>query len=469
MIKRHTSLFIDELTPLNFCGKAIGYYAKNVSSFELPFEINPTTGEHDFNNCEGCKKNLNELTVQFSSKFAGNKEKLPFPLCCTYHSNLVKVKGFDRVLFTNVPQMVARKIIYTNQHIINNHSSENWYKIITDYIEAMVESFGQMPTGCGEPLYLNDFFDSIVRICKMHKEMPADKQNKLIEFVNSYRTPPAQNEKSDSNDLPVLLSTYEKWIKAFPFELTNYFSNLKEHFKKHLMIVNGKPETNIYTGLTKVKMHTKGSLIEALTTLTNELLNKINAREMVEKKIIPDINRHRFELESESLRIATSQITKDFSKGELKYMKALKKWLQLHKHYFEKITPLLNASTPPPPTETKTEKLKTELNKFGFFNLEKVKGLSDINKDKLVELISTKGLPYSVAMFDYLDYFKHLEREHFPTKYKLNKEVGKWFNINDRAVKGNVSSLLRTTNENKSRYTAYKHIETVKKDYQTLK
>ena len=101
----------------------------------------------------------------------------------------------------------------------------------------------------------------------------------------------------------------------------------------------------------------------------------------------------------------------------------------------------------------------------------KVKKLSEPNKQSLVELISTNGLPYSIAMFDFLGFLKHIESEHFKTKYKLNKEVTKWFNSDKdgRAVKGNISSLSDYSTENKSKYTAHTHKETVKKDYQKLK
>ena len=122
-------------------------------------------------------------------------------------------------------------------------------------------------------------------------------------------------------------------------------------------------------------------------------------------------------------------------------------------------------------TETKTERIKAELGKFGFFGLPKVMLLSEPNKQNLVELISAKGLPYSIAMFDFLGFLKHLEIEHFETKLKLNKEVAKWFNSDKegRAVKGNISSLSDYSAENKSKYTAHVHIENVKIDYQKLK
>lgn len=128
-------------------------------------------------------------------------------------------------------------------------------------------------------------------------------------------------------------------------------------------------------------------------------------------------------------------------------------------------------SLPTLQTASRTDNLIAELGKYGFFELPKVKQLTVSKQQSLVELINAKGLPYSIAMFEYLGFLKHIEKEHFRTKYKLNKEVAKWFNSDKegRSVKGNISSLSDYSAENKSKYTAHVHKETVKIDYQKLK
>jgi hypothetical protein len=101
---RHATIFVDELKPLNFCGKTIGY-EMNASSFELPFEIKSTAGDHDFTKCEGCQKTLGELTKRLKEKFEGSETKKGFPFCCPWHSNLTKkVEKFSRASFVNVPE-----------------------------------------------------------------------------------------------------------------------------------------------------------------------------------------------------------------------------------------------------------------------------------------------------------------------------------------------------------------------------
>lgn len=121
------------------------------------------------------------------------------------------------------------------------------------------------------------------------------------------------------------------------------------------------------------------------------------------------------------------------------------------------------------PIETKTDKLKTVLSEHGFFELTKVKQLSEQNKQSLVELISTNDLPYSIAMLDYLAFLKHLKAEHFKSDKKLFKAISEWFGTSERAVKGNIYVLNEISKENRTRYTADQQKQTVQKNYEALK
>lgn len=121
--------------------------------------------------------------------------------------------------------------------------------------------------------------------------------------------------------------------------------------------------------------------------------------------------------------------------------------------------------------KTNTNNFKTILEEYGFFELEKVKILSNPSKDRLIELFSANGLPYCIAMFNFLGFLKYLEIEYFNTKDKLNKGLSLWFNSDKegRAVKGNINTLSDYSRENKQKYTAHLHKETVQKDYEKLK
>jgi hypothetical protein len=146
---------------------------------------------------------------------------------------------------------------------------------------------------------------------------------------------------------------------------------------------------------------------------------------------------------------------------------------KLRSDFFKKVLEYcqqkIDAIEAPRQTETKTDKLKAELSKYGFFELPKVKQLSEPNKQRLIELISTNDLPYSIAMVEYLGFIKHLKVEHFTTDYKLFKEVANWFEVAERAVKGNIYVLNEFSKENRTRYTADQQKQTVQKNYEALK
>jgi hypothetical protein len=117
--------------------------------------------------------------------------------------------------------------------------------------------------------------------------------------------------------------------------------------------------------------------------------------------------------------------------------------------------------------ETKADKLKAVLGKYGFFELSKVKQLSEPSKQSLIELISKSPMPYGIAMFDYLGFCEYLDREQ-GTKYKADYILSKLYN--EKAKDGTSAkhyrrSLVKTL----TRYKAGEYKETVKTDYQKLK
>ena len=122
---------------------------------------------------------------------------------------------------------------------------------------------------------------------------------------------------------------------------------------------------------------------------------------------------------------------------------------------------------PPQQTETKTDKLKFDLGNFGFFELPKVKQLSESNKQKLIEILCKNRMPYGIAMFDYLGFCEYLDREK-GTKYKADQILSRLYNENAKdgtSAKHCRRSLIKPM----PRYKAGEYKEQVKTDYQNLK
>lgn len=339
------------------------YKVKPIEGYEVP--VNDKTGEA-LPNCCNFHKDVFKATEEWFEKF---------PNCCDPHRAMVTKWWYNKANYAEIAEKVVIQLSYTEHHILNRISNEDWYKDITDYIEYNVMSFGQPAIGLH--LYLNYLKHYIslpdIEISKIKKE-------RLTDFIDTYFQKPADNNKVDLN---ILISTYQKWLKIFPFDIS-FFAGLKPAFEKQLPILTGQPETNKYTGLTKSKMHTKGSLIDVLLSLTKKLLNEVNIPELRKRGAITNVQANQLEIAEAELNTKAAEITMQFSKGELKYIKALKKWLELHKNYFKEVSPLLKAlfseyvETP----ESVEKDFTTEYRKMQQIGNTSISLLKDFENDK---------------------------------------------------------------------------------------
>jgi hypothetical protein len=104
-----------------------------------------------------------------------------------------------------------------------------------------------------------------------------------------------------------------------------------------------------------------------------------------------------------------------------------------------------------------------------FWNLPKTKNLSNDGQSKLIDLLVLNGIPYKVAMFDYIGFFKFLENEKSLTKSKIHKTISSILDCTADNIKCNMLALLDYSTIDKDRYTSHKHKEKVKIDYHLLK
>ena len=133
----------------------------------------------------------------------------------------------------------------------------------------------------------------------------------------------------------------------------------------------------------------------------------------------------------------------------------------------EKLNSLSTTSNASKAIETKTDKFKLKLTMNCFFELPKVKLLSEPNKQNLVELITTNTMPYGIAMFNELGFCEFLDNEH-GAKYKANKVLSRLYN--EDAKDGTTARHYRHSLVNPTkRYNAKQYKEKVTKDYQNLK
>jgi len=197
-------------------------------------------------------------------------------------------------------------------------------------------------------------------------EITEHKRERLIEFIETYYNKSNEQPKTDLN---ILYSTYQKWLKEFPFEIS-FFANLKPHFEKQLPILKDKPETNNYTGIAKVKIHTKGSLIDVLINLTNDLLTQINTTTLFEKGLLTEPQKIKLELVLNERKMKLKQGYVNSSKDEeQRYRKILKEWFADEKRFIDEVIPLVKALPPQliNTNESRTKKVILET----FANIDK--------------------------------------------------------------------------------------------------
>lgn len=338
---------VTKFEPIGVCNKqqmGIMY----VDSFIMPYMIEPTEGEHDYNECEGCQINLKNYTEYYRKVFNGMMENEAFPNCCEHHRKLIKNPYFKITDFIQVPEWTAKKLIYTKQHIRNNIDTDGAIKEITDYIEYVARSFGAMPDGCGEPLFLYSKYLKEVRhhISELKfegtkEELKEDyyKRDKILEYIDAIGM--VTDKSTDSaKDLNILMGKYEEWLKVFPFDIS-FFENLKEKYANSRPFLKAE-DYNKYTGVTKARLFTKNELIERLLSLTKKLIKQINSFVLYKKDLLTEPDKLKLEIILKEREFVLNNDTDSKSKNpKRRYIKVLKKWLKDEKRFISEITPYI--------------------------------------------------------------------------------------------------------------------------------
>lgn len=323
-----------------------------------------------------------------------------FPNCCDGHKKLLSTTWFKKEKYESVINKVISQISFTEHHITTQINIDDWEKDICDYIEANIQSFGQLPSGYGSPIGLSFYLDNIKDRLQDSKwikgnQIPFKKAKKLYEALEKkfYLEKPNNSTKTDLN---VLHEIYKDWLNIFPFEIS-YLKNIKEYFLKQFPILDGEKETNKYTGISKHKIHTKESLILSLLKTTNDLLTKINTAVLFENNLLDNPNALKIELLLESRKLKLKEGYFNNSKDEeTRYRKILKEWLKDEREFMDSITPILKSIS-----DQQNEDIS--INRQNAFNFLKTAKTESFNgKDFILE--NANGIKRSYTPYDYCDY-----------------------------------------------------------------
>lgn len=312
-----------------------------------PFEIQKPEGyefAENYPNCCGPHKHNYKLLTDYLERF---------PFCCDNHADFYKRFKFDKEkVYGQIPIWVLKAVDYTWHTIEQNIDKEDWFDAITEYFELCFWSMGT--PAVGSHIYLE-----LVELNLQRKDGKFSKNKckallKYLAEVNKYK--PAK-EKTDLN---LLYSTYQKWLKAFPFDLP-FFSPLKPRLTKSLPFVKEVTRKNRYLGMVTAKLVTPTELVASLYRRTQHILSLIDTTELQKQGLISQAEKLSIDVLNENHRFRQRTLTEVYNKGEKQYIKTIKKWLENEKDYFKEIVPKLKQTPAPKPKKEKTPK-----NYFGF-------------------------------------------------------------------------------------------------------
>lgn len=421
-----------------------------------PYDVKQPEGyeaKPDFPNCCQTHKYAHEQVNEYFTRF---------PNCCATHKKLSEMPGFDVQHYSDFPERFLKAVTYTEHVISEKIQNEDWFVDIVDFIEYCWESLGHPPTLTG---YYFRLIRNYINNPPEGLAIPDLKKAALTAYLDKKLVPKAKDELPDVNKL---YNIYHKWLKIFPFHLS-FFEGLKQRFDRSLPILANKPTVNKYTHVASAQIAKPEQLLEYLYNLTIHILKQVDTVELYKDGKISDYAKQEMDLINSSHAIRQKALLGEFSKGEMKYIKALKMWLLHEKQYFKEVSKIVTKAAPP--TEpTKAEILNGKLYQYGFGNLPKVQALSASQRENLINKIASEKLPYQIAMLDFLGFFTFAQENHFDSKFKMFKVFDHILNGNERDIKGNLSVLsLQSKERERKRYTAHLHKEVVEKDYKNIK
>lgn len=312
------------------------------ASYELPYTIKQADGKHNLESCEGCRTQKKKLIKEIK------KSCKNFPNCCEWHKKLPNLKEFKISDFLALEESIAEKILFVYHHVLNHIENDDYFTDFTNYYEYVNESFGSFPNNYGSPFQIGNFqtflIDRIKRLKgKINPEAISKDEidNRLVKIINyidnSFK--PVDEIRNDF-DFKLLLDTYDKWYRTFPFDLS-YFQHLKEKFSKTIPILKEQPIYNKYTGLSKTKIKSKEEFAKFLIDLTKRIITNINGLKLYETGKLSSIENIKLELILRNRELELNELKSLDSSDETGYIKYLKFWFGTEKKFIDEITPLL--------------------------------------------------------------------------------------------------------------------------------
>jgi hypothetical protein len=311
-----------------------GFDAQPASEYELPKK---------FPNC--CIWHTSLLTNHFEWF---NR----FPNCCKWHQEIGQKTWFKKENFYGLPLKIVRNIIFTTHHIDEQAHKEHGLEDIIHYIEYILESFGS--PGIGANLYVSNLKHYL-----KHTKSSLTKVNK--DAVLTYLKQQQSSEALSSVDPNLVHEVFQKWLRAIPD--LSIFSAFKQSYSgkvaANFLFYNA--QYNPYLNQTKFRIRTRKELTKYLLDFTKEALANVDSILMLENGTISDVAKHQLDIAGSKRKLKQETLLGKHSKGELKYLEVMQRWLITEEEYFTEVFSLLGNSNVLPHVK-RPNKLETGAN-----------------------------------------------------------------------------------------------------------
>lgn len=335
------NFYVQNVEELQVCGTSILHFKGG--RYIKPFPITKIKTKHSLESCTGCSKHYRVLVEEINQLYQ------KFPNCCKNHQNLLKHPEFKKTDFINTPEWCADKIMSSFHVILEFIDEENWYDEIVAYIEYCIFSFGDFPSGYGIPFQLDNYFNCLIHLLS-HKptdiELLTEKisnteiekrLNTIINYLKGYIN---NSQKDNKRDINLLISTYDKWFKTFPFDIS-YFKHLKERFSNHLPLFEEEPKRNKYIGVHIAKVASKKSLLRVLENVTRKIIAEVNGLTLHEEDKLTKAENIELELILNKRKLELNEIANHSNHDRQSYIRVLKKWYKSELDFIKMIKPYL--------------------------------------------------------------------------------------------------------------------------------
>ncbi len=272
-----------------------------------------------------------------------------FPLCCDFHKGTFQwlddryksgtwitdkekqryKNWFKKEIYDGMPMKIVQQVSYTEFIISEKINTNNWYKVITDYIDYNIHSFGN------PDFFSRAYLFFLVHYIKEVAHFPDEKKkNQLWQYTNGKLKGRSANENKETPvKIEVVQDTIRKWIKFFPFEIDR-FKNLKRFFVNQGIIITEISDENVFDGSVKIKTITKTELSEWLLSATKKLLADVDQMEIIQQKDEAKFYNYSLVIQSKYHYFKQQELLSDI-KAFPDYVSLIAEWLNEEKSFLE--------------------------------------------------------------------------------------------------------------------------------------